>query len=867
MQPLAIERKILTGLAAAFIASLVVGAALYRGATAVNSTHQWVEHTKQELDPVDNLLQSLVDLKSAWIGYYLTRDKDFLSRLNELARIISNQFDRIQGQTANNAAQRITLLRSVTEGAVKSIGEAVNVQLASADEAAKVTIATQQAMEHLEEVQGALREMKQAELKGFQAAFAGNKKSLQNTTSIILVTFAIQFGVLGLLYWLGHLNMLERRRLEENMRLSRGDLTAARDAAISSAEIKSRFLANMSHEIRTPMNGVLGMTEILLDTPLNARQREFAETIQSSANALLNIIDDILDFSKIEAGMLRFERVPFNLHVAIERVIDLFVQPARKKGLELAFLIEEQVPVSVAGDPFRLRQVLTNLLSNAIKFTNSGEVVLRCSKLLDSDDAITVRFEVADTGIGLSLEDQELLFRPFVQADASMTRRFGGTGLGLAISRQLVTGMGGKMAVESTAGGGSKFWFTALFATADTLQPGGLSMGDLRNMRVLLVDDNATNRKILHYQVSAWGMRDSVAPSVPAALALLREGAAGGDPYVVMILDAHMPELDGNQVIELIRADPSISAIKVVLLTSVEREGPPANLSNRADAFISKPVKQSHLFETICQVVGIGTTAPAVQLTEPEPVSSTLHEKKLRVLLAEDNPVNQRVVLYRLRMLEHHADLAQDGIEALRLFDKHEYDVILMDIHMPNLDGYSATAEIRRREVEGNRKHTWIIAVTANALPGDREKCLAAGMDDYLAKPVQARALVHALEKCVNGLELMPPATDLRLLSDSGLGDMVPQLISIFLESAPLDIEKMQIALGAKDADGLAGAAHGLKGSCSNLGASRLRELCHQIENHGRSGSMGEVFKLLESVDQEFGRVNSELRAVLSKGS
>jgi two-component system, sensor histidine kinase and response regulator len=868
MQLVAIERKILAGIAAAFLASLVVGVALYRSATEVMSTQQWVEHTKEGLDQLDDLFQSFVDLNSAWIGYHLTRDEGFLTRLDELKGTIASQLNRTRGQTADTAAQqqKIASLRSATESAFNSIREAVSVEQASGADAAKATIAAQQAKEHLEAIQSALRQMKQAEMKVFQTRFAANTRSIQNTTSIILITFVFQFGVLSLLYWLGHLDMLERRRMEETMRQSSGELIAARDAAVSSAEIKSQFLANMSHEIRTPMNGVLGMTEILLDTSLTARQREFAETIQSSANALLKIIDDILDFSKIEAGMLRFERVPFNLHTTIERVIDLFVQSARKKGLELAFLIEEQVPVSVAGDPFRLRQVLTNLLSNAIKFTNSGEVVLRCSKVSDSDVTITARFEVADTGIGLSPEDQELLFSPFVQADASMTRRFGGTGLGLAISRQLVTGMGGRMGIESTPGAGSKFWFTALFATADALAPGRLSMGDLRNIRVLLVDDNATNRKILHYQVSAWGIRDSVASSGPAALALLREGATGGDPYAVMILDAHMPELNGHQVVELIRADPSVSPVKIVLLTSVEPGGLPADLSNRIDAFISKPVKQSHLFETLCHVVGIGTDAPALELPEPEPVSSTLHEKKLRVLLAEDNAVNQRVVLYRLRMLEHHADLAQDGVEALRLFDEHEYDVILMDIHMPKLDGYSATAEIRRREEERNRKHTWIIAITANALPEDREKCLAAGMDDYLAKPVQARALVHALEKCVNGLESSPPATNLQLLVDSGLGDMVPQLIPIFLESAPPDIEKMRIALGAKDADGLAGAAHSLKGSCSNLGASRLRDLCQQIENHGRSGSLDEVFKLLESVDQEFGRVTSELQAALRNG-
>jgi two-component system, sensor histidine kinase and response regulator len=867
MNLLAIERKVLAGIAVAFVASLVVGVALYRSATEVISTEQWVEHTKQKLDQLDDLLRSVLDLNSAWIGYHQTRDEGLLARIDELKRSIGNQLDAIRGRTADNDAQeqRIALVRSAAEGAFKSIGDAVNVQRAPGEDVTRATIAAQQATEDLEEVQSALKQMKQADLKAFQTRFAANRGSIQNTLIVIFITFLIQFGVLGLLYLLGRLDILERRRMEEAIRQKSGDLVAARDAAVSAAEIKSQFLANMSHEIRTPMNGVLGMTEMLLDTPLTARQCEFAETIHSSANALLTIINDILDFSKIEAGMLRFECVPFNLHTTIESVVDLFVQSARKKGLELAFLVEAQVPISVAGDPFRLRQVLTNLLSNAIKFTNSGDVVLRCSRLPDTDGAIMARFEVSDTGIGLSTEDQELLFSPFVQADASTTRRFGGTGLGLAISRQLVSGMGGKMGIESALGVGSKFWFTVKFETADTFGPGRLAIGDLRNVRILLVDDNATNRKILHYQVSVWGMRDSVASSGPAALTLLRKGVAIGDPYTIAILDADMPELNGLQVVELIRTDPSVAAVKVVLLTSAEPGGLGADLRSRVDAFISKPVKQAQLFETLCHVIGVETDPPRVEVRKAEPVSSTLHDRKLRVLLAEDNPVNQRVVLYQLRMLEHHADLAHDGVEALRLFDEHKYDVILMDIHMPKLDGYAATAEIRRREENQNRKHTWIIATTANALREDREKSFAAGMDDFLAKPIQARALILALEKCLTGVKSLPPATDLQSLLDSGVGDMIPQLVSIFLESAPHDIEKMRIALWAKDADGLAGAAHSLKGSCSNLGASRLRELCQQIENHGRSGSLEEISKLLESVDQEFGRVNDELLAVLEE--
>jgi CheY-like chemotaxis protein len=383
-------------------------------------------------------------------------------------------------------------------------------------------------------------------------------------------------------------------------------------------------------------------------------------------------------------------------------------------------------------------------------------VVLSCGKLLENNGAITARFEVSDTGMGISPEDQELLFSPFVQADASTTRRFGGAGLGLAISRQLVTGMGGKMGVESTLGVGTKFWFTVAFEAAQTSAPELPTKGSLRNIRVLLVDDNATNRKVLHYQVSAWGMRDSVASSGPAALTLLRKGAASGDPYTVAILDAHMPEMSGPQVVELIRSDPAIAGVKVVLLTSVEPGDLNEKMRNHLDAFISKPVKQAKLFETLCRVIGTDTNASPGDVRVPERVLSTLHEKKLRVLLVEENPANQRLALYYLRMLEQQVDLAHDGVDALKLLDEHEYDVILTDIRMPKLDGILATTEIRRREEIRNRKRTWIIATTANASPEEHEKCVVAGVDDYLAKPIQPRALVYALEKCLTSFETPP---------------------------------------------------------------------------------------------------------------
>jgi two-component system, sensor histidine kinase and response regulator len=862
----AIERKILAGFLLALVISLVVGFVLYQNATRIISTERRVRHTDEVLDELDKLRDFLIDLDAGQRGYLLTGNDAFLRRLDSAEQGIPGQLEKLVQTTADNPVQQqqIPLLRSALKNRIDSVNQVVDLRRTAGVDGARAMLADQLNKGYLDESRTILNRMKAEERRLYEARSAADRQSIRRTARTTGIAFGVQFAILSLLYWLTHLDVLERRRAEAALRKSSEDLKEARDAALSAAKLKSQFLANMSHEIRTPMNGVLGMTEILLNTDLAPRQREFVETIQSSADALLTTINDILDFSKIEAGMLRFENNPFNLHSSVERVIDLFAQPARKKELELMFLIEEQVPAYVAGDPFRLQQVLTNLLSNAIKFTNSGEVVLRCRKVSDSSEAIGVRFEVSDTGIGIALEDQPFLFAPFVQADGSTTRHFGGTGLGLALCKELVTGMGGEIGLESSPGTGSTFWFTAKFAPTESLAPAVTIKGDLRDVRVLLVDDNATSRKILHYQVSSWGMRASEASSGPHSLTVLRRGAAGGDPFAVVILDTHMQERTGLQIMELIRADPAIAGAKIVLLTSLEPTEVDEAVRGEVDAFITKPVKQSQLFETLCAVTAITAETPETSSSDPQP-EPLVATQRLRILLVEDNEVNQRVALYQLRMLDHHVDVAANGIEALKLFDKDQYDAVLMDIHMPEMDGYTATAEMRRREGQG--KHTPIIAMTANALPEDREKCLAAGMDDHLAKPVQAHALRLVLERSAAGIkpakiESLPPAIDLQPLINAGMGDIVPQLIEIFLQTAPRDIEKAAAALRNSDATDLENAAHKLKGSSSNLGAARLRDLCQRLEKLGRDGPLQDAPELVAAVEAEFGRVRTELLTV-----
>ena len=680
-------------------------------------------------------------------------------------------------------------------------------------------------------------------------------------------------------------------------------MVEARDKAEQAARAKSDFLATMSHEIRTPMNGVLGMTELLMNTDLSAKQFRFADTIRRSGEALLCIINDILDFSKIDAGKLEIQHTVFDLRQLVEDTASFFAEGAQTKRIELVSNFPPNEHAAYRGDPDRIRQILMNLIGNALKFTEHGEISIVVSTVEKGDDETTIKFEVSDSGVGIAEEHQAHIFESFQQADASTTRKFGGTGLGLAICSRLVTLMHGQIGVNSTLGKGATFWFTVKLTPA----PSSAITNQIKNdvnfagLKVLVVDDNETNREVLEHQLANWQMKPQCVASGSQALKFLNRSIDRNDLYDLVILDRQMPEIDGVELAQRIRNNEHLKSVAIVMLSSINQlEETGQWYSAGIDVYVNKPVRQADLYEGLCVALEdrnkIAPNSVDMANETPAEEAQSLHAE---ILIAEDNPINQELARTMLENLACNVVVVDNGLEAVKAITdspldqmQRPYDILLMDCQMPELDGFQATQKIRRWE-ESQNQHLPIIALTANAMSGDREKCLEAGMDDYLSKPFTQEQLFDICKKWLSletktkhdlikkkadtaertqQLNASPIAeldattlNNIRALQRDGGPDILAKVVNLYLKNAPPLLEKIQEATATGNAQLLRATAHSLKSSSANVGATRLAELCAELETMGRENTLDNAMSTLGILEFEFESVCHALQVELNR--
>lgn len=687
-------------------------------------------------------------------------------------------------------------------------------------------------------------------------------------------------GFRGIMY-----DVTELRRAE--------DLVRQKKAAEEANRAKSEFLANMSHEIRTPLNGIIGMTELAMDTKLDDNQANILTTISSEANALLEIINDILDFSKIEAGMLELEEIPFDLSIVVDNVANSIAHSAQKKGLEFITFLSPDIQQRLVGDPVRVRQILINLLGNAVKFTHEGEIYLKIESRGETENTLNVRFSVKDTGVGIPENIQSKIFDSFTQADGSTTRKYGGTGLGTAISKQLVELMGGEIGLESEVGKGSTFWFLVEFPKQTgpkTLMANGEV--DLTDKKVLVVDDNANNRYILMEYLISWGCRPFEAKGGDDAIRIINETLNRSETFDLILTDFQMPDMSGFELAEKVRADRSLlKNVPIILLTSAGRLGDGQRCKDIGiEGYLNKPVRRNELHKAIISVLSLSAEnlVEASKLVTRHSIAEDFG-KEIHILLVEDYPTNQQVALKHLRSEGYTVDLAENGKQAVEAFRLKPYDIILMDIQMPIMDGFEATREIRRIEkIHRNRQgrkaeagRTPVIAMTAHAFKGDREKTAEEGMDDYIAKPLRKKELLNIVGKWagkkeapgrikVDDLETIksneaPMDYSMALSEFDQDKDFLDEVLQGFIEIVEKQITEIKNAISIGDAETVKKEAHSIKGGAANLTADSLYSSALELEKIGKSGELGDAGDALEKLSREFRRLKDFSRTFVSE--
>jgi two-component system sensor histidine kinase/response regulator len=685
-------------------------------------------------------------------------------------------------------------------------------------------------------------------------------------------------------------NITRYKNAEKELRHAKEMAEGLAEQAAEASRAKSAFLAAMSHEIRTPLNGVIGMTGLLHDTSLSIEQRDYIDTIRISGEALLSVINDILDFSKIESGRMDLERMDFDMHALVDDVVEMIAAQTHKKGIAIGAYIEPNVPGWFNGDPSRVRQVLNNLLGNAAKFTEKGEISVRVKLLMKADKLITLLFEVIDTGIGITPEVRARLFQPFSQGDISTSRKYGGTGLGLAISKRLVEIMGGTLDAESFPGRGTRFWFTIQLTecAAPVLKAQFKLLPKLRDSRILCVDDNAINREIIKRQIESWQMQCDVAVNAAEALSLLKKAAAENRGYALAIVDYMMPGMTGIEMVQIMRQLDEIALTPVVLVSSLGTGFNSTELQQLGISMVlTKPLRQGKLYESIETVLNsIHETGEAIIVPVQPAYTVTQERKKARVLLVEDNAINQQVASRMLNKIGYHPDLAVNGLEAVQAVKEMPYDLIIMDCQMPEMDGYTATEEIRKFEKAKKLHHTPIIAMTAHALKGDKEKCLEVGMDDYLSKPINMKILAEAMEKWVEGKQKeIDPLTyapaepvktkkaraaqeksemyvDMERIKDI-FGDdnqAIKDFLKSFVEATSELLANIDQAVKDKDTSSAKDLFHRLKGSSGNSGIVPLYKLSMKAEEKVLAAEWKEVAKLHTNIKESFQGLQEDLR-------